>query len=444
MDELNIKKIALLVGGLLGILALVFIGRNMFETNNAGFYQIKQAAVSGDLSVKDTPGTYMQNFGTITTYDYACTLDFTGGKQGQGDAAGSEGGQADKDLGGTAYVDTPFAVTFQGNSTADVSGIIKVKMPIDETNRLALHKLYRNQASVVDTLIRQSVGEAVKLAGPMFTAEEARTTKREEYTTLVASMLENGIYETYSTIETVKDEDGNVHNNAVTKLKLDDHGKPIVVKASPLKQYGLSIVQFSIRGLDFDKVTQDLMMAKKQAEQEKIVARAKAETAKQNAITAQQEGLAKVAETTAEENVKKTRLVVKAQADAESAGWALKQAQAEAAAKIAQGKAEAEVSKLKVAAGLSPLEKATIAKDTAIGVAHELAGVNLPASMVIVGGGGKDGGAVNPFSAVGLESLYNLSGKMAAQHPQTPRKASAPAAKGGAAAKADDAGDDDK
>ena len=76
-------------------------------------------------------------------------------------------------------------------------------------------------------------------------------------------------------------------------------------------------------------------------------------------------------------------------------------------------KAAAEGDRLKVQAGLTPLERAKIDKETAIGVAAELAKVKFPSSMVIVGGSGSGpGGKVNPFEAVGLESFYNLSKKM--------------------------------
>ncbi len=85
-------------------------------------------------------------------------------------------------------------------------------------------------------------------------------------------------------------------------------------------------------------------------------------------------------------------------------------AEAEKKSIIAKGQADAEAAKLKVAAGLTPLDRATIDKDTAIGVAHELAQVRLPQLMVI-GGEGK-GGQVNPFDAVGLEALIKISKDM--------------------------------
>jgi hypothetical protein len=47
---------------------------------------------------------------------------------------------------------------------------------------------------------------------------------------------------------------------------------------------------------------------------------------------------------------------------------------------------------------------------TQIGVAKELAKINLP-STFIAGGGGK-GGSVDPFTAIGIESLLNIKNKM--------------------------------
>jgi hypothetical protein len=54
-----------------------------------------------------------------------------------------------------------------------------------------------------------------------------------------------------------------------------------------------------------------------------------------------------------------------------------------------------------------------IDKETSIGVAAEIAKIKFPDNMIIVGGsGGSNGGSVNPFDAVGLESFYNLSKQM--------------------------------
>jgi hypothetical protein len=67
--------------------------------------------------------------------------------------------------------------------------------------------------------------------------------------------------------------------------------------------------------------------------------------------------------------------------------------------------------KKKVEAGLTPLEKAKIEMETKIGIAKALASVKFPDRMVIAGG--SEHGGANPFDAVGLQSLYDLSDKMA-------------------------------
>jgi regulator of protease activity HflC (stomatin/prohibitin superfamily) len=430
--ELNLRRVLLAAGAIsIGLFLLLFSTR-LFEMNNAGHIQVRQAWPSGDLSVRTQPGMYWQGCGDISTYPYASTLNFTNGHQGQGgnhDVA-SEGGESDKQIGDEAnqFFDSPFSATFQGNSTASVSGIVMFRFPKDVDKMLLIHTTYHSAESAVDTLIRQTVGEAIKLAGPMFTAEEARVTKREEYTSLVLEMIQNGIYKTESNIQQIKGEDGTARNVTVTRIVHDDNGKPIVVKPSPLKDFGISIVQFSLRGLDFDKVTQDLMMAKKTAEQEKIVASTNAEKAKQDTITAQEQGKALVAKAQAEELVAKVRKTTQAQAEFEVAQYAAKQAAERAKAKMVEGEAEAHIASLKVKAGLSPLDRANIQKDTAIGIAQALAGVQFPSSMIISGGGKSE--KVNPFDALGIQAMYNTATQMSKDHPRVPRAAKANAKPG--------------
>jgi hypothetical protein len=60
MDN-RVKLIALAVFGLFVVVALATVGQQILETNNAGFYQIKQAAVTGQMTVMGDPGTYLQN-----------------------------------------------------------------------------------------------------------------------------------------------------------------------------------------------------------------------------------------------------------------------------------------------------------------------------------------------------------------------------------------------
>jgi hypothetical protein len=72
--------------------------------------------------------------------------------------------------------------------------------------------------------------------------------------------------------------------------------------------------------------------------------------------------------------------------------------------------AEAAAARAKVQAGLTPLEKATIEKETAIGVAQALANSNVrwvPEVMVL----GNQNASANPMDAVGLNMLLDIAKK---------------------------------
>jgi hypothetical protein len=171
------------------------------------------------------------------------------------------------------------------------------------------------------------------------------------------------------------------------------------------------VVQFVIKDIDFDQTIDALISKKKEAEQQKVVARANAEKAKQDAITAREQGNARIAQEKANQEVEKIKEVTIAQKEFEVAKLNKQKAAEDAASEILKGKALAEVNRLKVQAGLTPLERATLDKETRIGIAAELAKVTLPTTMIIGGGSGGNG-PLNPFDAVGLESFMRINEKM--------------------------------
>ncbi len=382
----------LVLGGVL-LVVLAASSSALFETNDLGHYQVKQAALSGKASVRNEPGVYAQMFGKITDYNITGLVEFSA--DGQGDGA-------------------PLTATFRGNSTAELSGIMKYQLSRADKDQLSLHERYGSNHAVHQTLVKQALAEAIKQTGPLFTPEEAFVTRRADFTKTILEMVHKGVLATYTEEVTIKD-DGNNRVETVTKLKMDKDGNHIVDKASSLLQYNIQVIDFAIRDLKFDELTSDLIAAKKKTEQEKVVARANSEKAKQDAITAVEQGKAKVATAEAEKNVEKIRAVTDAKKEAEVAGFLRQKAEQEARAKTVQGEAEAAVSRLKVAAGLSPAERAEFEMKTRIGVAAELAKTKFPENLIIAGGNDGKGGAVDPWTAVGLNNAYDLSRKMA-QH----------------------------
>ena len=138
--------------------------------------------------------------------------------------------------------------------------------------------------------------------------------------------------------------------------------------------------------------------------------RAKAAAAAQEAIRAEEEGKAMAMKAKWEQEKVKAVEVTKAEQEYEVARLAALKAKEDAKRIEAQGLAEAAAARAKVQAGLTPLEKATIEKETAIGVAQALANSNVrwvPEVMVL----GNQNASANPMDAVGLNMLLDIAKK---------------------------------
>lgn len=377
-------KEVMLVSGAVGAIIIGICSAQLFETNTFGNYQVKQAAVTGDITVKNDAGLYWQGFGSITTYPVSEDVDFE-----------------------TENLE----VRFNDGSVAKVKGTVKFRLPSNPEKQKELHRDYATYENVERDLIIRNVGEALSNTATFMVAEDSYAAGRAVFSDLAMQQLKEGIFKTSTKTVDVIDTDGTKFKKKEIRIVYDAEGNPEIQKESTLKYYGIEVVQFVVNDFKYDEKIEDLIARKKDAEQNKVVAMANAEKAKQDAITAEEQGKARVAEAKAKAEVEKITAVVEAQKKAEVAKLEAEQAKYEAQKIAEKGKAEAEVARQKVIAGLTPLEKATIEKETQIGVAAELAKVKFPETMVISGGNGTSGGA-NPFDAVGLKALYDLSKQM--------------------------------
>lgn len=367
----------------IGAVVVICLSGSLVETNQFGNYQIKQAAVTGNISVRNEPGLYWQGFGSIETYPVSEDIDFETEK---------------------------LEVRFNDGSVAQVKGTVKFKLPTNIEKQKELHRDYANYKNVERDLIVRNVAEALSNTATFMVAEESYASGRAVFSDLAMQQLKEGIFKTSTKTVDVEDTDGTRFKKKEIRIVKDENGNPVVQKASTLKYYGIEVVQFVVNDFTYDDKISDLIARKKDAEMRKVEQAAQAETAKQAAITAEEQGKAKVAEAKATAEVEKIKAVVEAQKKAEVAKLEALQAKYEAEKIAEKGKAEAEVARQKVNAGLTPLEKATIEKETAIGVAQQLANVKFPETMVI-SGGGKDG-AVSPWDAVGLNQMMEITKKI--------------------------------
>ena len=363
----------------------LILSTSLFETNDAGYVQVKQAAGTGQMSVRTQPGVYSQMFADIHTYKISDVYDFNRPEEA-------------------------ISVRFQDSATAALTGQIKYKLPMDEKSILLIHQDFRSDEAVTNQLIRQVVAAAIKQTATLFDAEEVYSTRRSDFIQLVNEQIKYGIYATTYSEKLALDENGNKFIQRTVVPRLNPQNQPIISEVSPFKRYNVELVQLVINDIDFDEQTTALIAKRKEAEQQQVVAKATAERAKQDTITTQEQGKARVAEAEAAALVEKKTAVINAEREKEVAEQNALKAVEEKKAIIARGEAEAEANRLKVQAGLTPQEAAEYEMKTSIGVAEKLASVRFPQMLII--GGSQERGPMNPFDAVGLESFRRISKEM--------------------------------
>lgn len=416
------------------ILAVVTVGvlilLGVFAGKMVGYKQSTELLVKqspfGTLSCVEGQGLYFKGFASIYKYDLAKSFYFNSSTE-KVDGHGWEGVEDDED---------DISVTLSRNANADISGYLMYELPTDCDKLIELHKNQRSDKGIKHNLVRNAVLSAVRKTAPLFTAEEAKVTKIAEFRRLAEDQLVEGEYLT--TIEVLKEKAGEdevdstgkvvkkaeVQEYRVTKLKLDKDGHRIITKKSPITQYGIVVKQLEIQNVKLDPKAQQQLDIVKEREMQRVANATAAETAKQKAITAKAEGDARIAEAKATQEVQKMTevtmaekekavAILNAEREKEVARLNALKAIEDAKRIKAEGEAEAAANRAKVAAGLSPQERAEWEYKTKVGVAEALAKSSHPLvpEIMMTGGEGKNG-ASNAMDAVGLNMLMDLTTKL--------------------------------
>lgn len=418
------KSLGVLVLGVILLLGLGLASSSLIESVQGGEVHVKQAAISGDLTVRATEGMYNQMFGKVTKY-YRTAETYLSDEQLDG---------------GSGAETNAIKVRFGDGGTADIGSVTQWRLPLTEEAMVKIHRNFRSMAAL-QAQVRQWVIEVEQQTASTFKADETYNARRAEFMELITSQIVNGIYATEKEEVLVPTNEVDASGKPVmssttnVRVKLDKDGQPIIIKPGIFQEYQIELVNHSIKSIKYDDTIEKLIAQKKEAEQAKAVAITNAEKALQDAITAEAKGKADIAEAKAREEVAKITAVTRAQKekevaeldaqrnksvgvlnaerDLEVATLARQEAEEKAAADLALATAEAEANTLLVEAGLTPLLKAQIDRDTAIGVAREIAKIKLPVAMVI---GGNDGGAtVDPLTAVGINQMLNIVDQIGAK-----------------------------
>lgn len=408
-------QIKIAVFSFIAVVVLFGFGGQLVGKNDFGNYQVIQS-VGGEITIRDRPGYYSQQFADVTTNKFTDVVYFS--------KSSVDGGESEE----SAQVEVQFA----DGSLGFVSGVLKYKIPTIQTIQKQIHLDYNGNPRGLRNLVRQIVHESLRQSASLFKPEEAYATRRSEFKSLAQKQIIRGLFDTKSVERTTTDGQGRISIEKRAELLIGDDGRYVVSSPSIFDTYKLTIIAFNVKDINFDDTVMALIAKKKEAEQAKIVAKAQAEEAKQNAITEKEKGKARIAKAKANMDVEKMTAVTKAEknkavaklnAEREKQVFELnaerdyqvaklnrKAASENAKAMLVAKEAEAKANELLVKAGLTPLLEAQINKETSIGVARELAKLKLPSTVISGGGGSSSGGLL--FQAMGINQILELNEKL--------------------------------
>lgn len=384
-------------GGLIAVLAIVFVcclGRIGEDVKNEQIV-VNQFPLSGEMEYWTTPGFHWQWFGKTTSY-YKTNQLWFGSDNEEGEQMGN-----------------PIPVIFNDASDGQIYGSLRVKLPTDPTYLARIQTDYNGMDRLMQDLVRPTVTKVIYASGPLMSAFESYAEKKNDLIEYITDQLNNGVYKTtVKTIETVDPITGEKKTVKIASLITDENapGGYRRSEVSPFSYYGLEIGQVAVSKIGYSETVRKQIAQQQEANMMVQTSKAKTLAAQQEAIRAEEAGKAAAMEAKWQQEKIKAVEVTKAEQAYEVARLQALEAK-EIAKKIEQeGLAKAAANRALVNAGLTPLERATIEKETAIGVAQALAGSNVRwVPEVMVAGSGNNG--ANPMDAVGLNMLLDIAKK---------------------------------
>ena len=394
------KKIMAIIGLVIAVTLLCLSGKLVEDADKSRNY-VCQMPITGEYTVWTDGGLQWQLFGDIDSYAKTSQIEFSDLEKNQ--------------TGYVAVGDNPAAgTTFNDRGKGYIVGSFRVVLPSDDQNMMEIQRDFGSEQALINNLVRPTLYKVVTACGPLMSSLESVSETRTDLTAYITDQLNNGVYKTKtSKVEVINEITGEKEIRTQAEL-IPDENAPGGYKrqeVSPFSQYGITAGIVSIIDIKYDAATQQQIDAQKAANLSVITAKTQALEAMQKTITIEEQGKAKAAEARWAQEQEKAVAVTKAEQEYEVARLEALKAK-EIAKKIEQeGAAKAAANRALVSAGLTPLERATIEKETAIGVAQALANSNVRWVPEVMVSGGSGSGAANPMDAVGLNMLLDIAKK---------------------------------
>lgn len=321
----------------------------------------------------------------------------------------------------------PIRFIDQVKATAQVS--VRMQLPTDEPSFIILAEEFRHPSNLVRNTLVPTVREQVINTGYMFAAQDYISGAASDFRQTLDDQLKNGgfsvekkeyIDTTYVNTDIQNEGDRQIRE-ITTRYEVEIRergGKPIRVEHDITKN-NVIVSQVIVDAITLEEAFQKRLEKQRDIASQKRIEMEAVEAAKiaQQKIIAEGER-DKAAERVAKEREQIQKLIAietkvkEEESKRQLAEIALKTAELEAQAKKVTADADAYQNRRLVQAGLTPQERARIEKETAIGVAAEIAKLKLPEVYMNGGADGGQGGLLESLIGADLaKKMMNTGGQ---------------------------------
>lgn len=270
-------------GGVVVLVIGLILGSMVFENVDANEIVCIQDWGDGELHWNTNPGIKLQVFGKVTIYRKLADHEF----------------------------DAP--VMFNDNGIGKLKGRYQVELPLDIPRLTALHTKFNSQEAIEKSLIQSTINKVVYYTGPLMSSKESSAERKTDLIRFIIDQIDNGVYRTTQKVTTVEDQMSKEKRTVtVAEISIKD-GKPERQETSVLNAYGIKIVNFAPRELEYDDTVKKQIADQQQITMQVQTARAQALEAEQRRITAEAGGKAAVMTAQYQEEEKKIRAIVGAE-----------------------------------------------------------------------------------------------------------------------------------
>jgi hypothetical protein len=297
-------------------------------------------------------------------------------------------------------------ITFIDRVGAAVRVSVRMKMPEDPETFRALAESFRNPQNLINNTLIPTIKEQISNTGYMFAAQDYISGAATDFRQAVDDQLKYGGYSTQriefnDTIYSAIQESGprsirEINTRYKIIRKVDKDGVLIRIPHEITKNK-VMVTQVIVDDVYPEPAFKERLEAQRDISAQKRIEMEKIETAKaeqQRIIVEGERDKAKERVDQEREQVKQL-IAIETQLKQETtrkqlAEIALQTARLESEQNLVRERAQAEANRLKVAAGLTPQERAQIQKEIAIGVAEKISTMQLPQVYIEGGADGKN------------------------------------------------------